>query len=106
MLAPADDAPGAPPVSVMSYRLWNQKFGADPAILGGVFNIDGKPFTVVGITAPVFFGDPLPSTPPDFYLPLSAEPLIHADTSLLHRPSAHRSEERRVGEECRSRRSP
>src|SRR5207249_1833530 len=34
---------------------------------------DDKPFTVVGITPPGFFGDTLRDTPPDFFLPLATE---------------------------------
>ncbi len=70
-LTPADDRPGAPPVAVMSYRLWQQRYGSDPSVIGGVFNLDDKPFTVVGITPPGFFGDTLRNDPPDFFLPLA-----------------------------------
>src|SRR5438046_393577 len=70
-----DDQPGAPPVAVMSYRLWQQKYGSDPSVIGGVFNLNNKPFSVVGVTPPGFFGDALRPTPPDFFLPLNTEPL-------------------------------
>ena len=73
LLAASDDRPGAPPVAVMSYRLWQQKYGLDPSVIGSVFNLNDKPFTVVGITPPGFFGDTLRNTPPDFFLPLATE---------------------------------
>ncbi|HEV3277805.1 MAG TPA: ABC transporter permease [Terriglobia bacterium] len=73
MLAPSDDRAGAPPVAVMSYRLWQQRYGSDPSVVGGVFNLDEKPVTVVGIAPPSFFGDQLRPVPPDFFLPLNAE---------------------------------
>jgi predicted permease len=82
LLTAADDAAGAPPVAVMSYRLWNQRYGADPSVIGSIFNFNNKPFTLVGITPPGFFGDTLRSTPPDFFLPLNAEPLIESDADL------------------------
>jgi predicted permease len=72
-LTPADDRPGAPPVAVMSYRLWQQRYGSDPSVIGGVFNLDAKPYTVVGVTPPGFFGDTLRKNPPDFFLPLVNE---------------------------------
>ena len=75
VLTAADDQPDAPPVAVMSYRLWQQKYGSDPSVIGSVFDLDDKPFTVVGITPPGFFGDTLRNTPPDFFLPLNTEPL-------------------------------
>jgi len=74
MLTPADDQPNAPPVAVMSYRLWRQKYALDPSVIGGVFNLSKRPFTVVGITPPGFFGDTLRDSTPDFFLPLAAEP--------------------------------
>ena len=79
---PADDRPGAPPVAVMSYRLWQQSYAADPSVIGSIFNLNDKPFTVVGITPPGFFGDTLRSTPPDFFLPLNTEPYVETDTDL------------------------
>jgi predicted permease len=82
LLTAADDARGAAPVAVMSYRLWQQRYGADPAVIGGIFNVNDKPFTIVGITPPGFFGDTLRSAPPDFFLPLNTEPLIETDADL------------------------
>ena len=71
LLTAADDRPGAPEVAVMSYRLWQQKFGLDGSVIGGGFIFDNKPFTVVGIAPPGFFGDTLRSNPPDFFVPLN-----------------------------------
>lgn len=34
----------------MSHRLWLRKFSGDPAIIGQSVNIDGKPYSVVGVT--------------------------------------------------------
>src|SRR5947207_14530259 len=58
-LTAEDDQPGAPLVAVMSCRLWQQQYGSDPSVVGSVFNLNDKPFTVVGITPPGFFGDAL-----------------------------------------------
>jgi len=78
-LTPDDDQAGAPRVAVMSYRLWEQRYGSDPSIIGNVFNFNDQPFTVVGITPPGFFGDTLRNNPPDFYLPLNTEPLFNGE---------------------------
>ncbi len=75
----ADDRPGSPPVAVMSFRLWQQKYGLDPSVIGSVFNVNHQPFTVVGIAPPGFFGDRLRSSPPDFFLPLNTEPLLEGE---------------------------
>ena len=39
-LTAEDDRPDAPPVAVMSYRLWQQKYGSDPSVIGSVFNFE------------------------------------------------------------------
>lgn len=77
-----DDLPGAPPVVVMSYRLWQQVYGSDPSVIGAVFNLNDKPCTVVGIAPPAFSGDSLRNNPPDFFLPLNTEPFVNGDTDL------------------------
>jgi MacB-like periplasmic core domain len=81
-LTPQDDRPNAAPVAVMSYRLWRERYGSDPSVIGSVFNINDKPITVVGITPPGFFGDSLRSTPPDFFMPLNVEPFVESDADL------------------------
>jgi predicted permease len=82
LLTPSDDRPNAPPVAVMSYRLWQHRYGSDPSAIGSVFDIDQKPFTVVGITPPGFFGDRLRNNPPDFFLPLNTESFVDANSDL------------------------
>jgi len=71
LLTGADDRPGAAEVAVMSYRLWQQKFGSDWSVIGGAFTLDNTPFTIVGVTPPGFFGDTLRNNPPDFFIPLN-----------------------------------
>lgn len=78
LLRPADDQKGAPPVAVMSYRAWQQKFGKDPSAIGGAFLINGKSFTVVGVTPPGYYGDRLTSDPPSFWIPLSDSPVVQS----------------------------
>lgn len=88
LLTGRDDQPNATPVAVMSYRLWQQRYGSNPSVIGSVFDVDAKPFTVVGITPPDFFGDTLRNNPPDFFLPLNTEPYVEADSDL-HKPNNH-----------------
>src|SRR5260370_19109399 len=76
------DQPTATPVAVMSHRLWQERYASDPSVIGSVFNLNDKPFTVVGITPPGFFGDALRGTPPDFFVPLNTEPFVQSDTDL------------------------
>jgi predicted permease len=88
VLSTQDDQPGARPVAVMSYRLWQQRYGASPSVIGSIFNINEKPFTIVGITPPRFFGDTLRNNPPDFFLPLNTEPFLESDDNL-YTPDSH-----------------
>ncbi|MGH9449287.1 MAG: ADOP family duplicated permease [Terriglobia bacterium] len=78
LLDASDDRANAPPVAVMSYRLWQQRYGSDPSVMGAVFTLDNKPYTIVGIAPPGFFGDKLRAIPPDFFLPLATERLTGA----------------------------
>ena len=80
-----DDRKGASPVAVISYRAWQQKFGADPAVVGGAFTFNGQPFTVVGIAPPAFFGDRL-SDPAEFWIPIADERFIEGPVSLIDFP--------------------
>jgi hypothetical protein len=56
VLTDSDDQPNASPVAVISYHAWVSKYASDPSFVGAVFQFNGKPFTVVGIGAPGFFG--------------------------------------------------
>ena len=53
-LTPEDFTPGAPPVFVISYKLWTNKFHRDPNILGTAHTLDGQRMTVVGVMPPRF----------------------------------------------------
>jgi len=66
----ADDQPGAEAVLMLSHRYWRQKFGADPAIVGRIFEMNDRPHRVIGV---------LPSVPHypqenDVYMPVLACP--------------------------------
>ena len=90
LMTDADDVEGAPPVAVMSYRIWNEKYGADPSVVGAAYQINGHPFTVIGVAAPGFYGAKLAGWGmPDFWLPLTTELLIDGETARLKRPSGN-----------------
>ncbi len=46
---PADAEPGAPPVFVLSYKVWQGRFAGDRNIVGKTFIMDGQPRTLIGI---------------------------------------------------------
>jgi putative ABC transport system permease protein len=46
--------PGRDQVALISDRLWRNRFGADPQIIGQAVTLDDRPYTVVGVTPPRF----------------------------------------------------
>jgi putative ABC transport system permease protein len=50
----ADGVPGAAPVVLIGYRLWESVFRSDPNVAGTTVRVDGKPSTVVGVLPPKF----------------------------------------------------
>jgi putative ABC transport system permease protein len=90
LMTDQDDQEGSPPVAVMSYRIWHDKYGSDPSVVGAGYQINGHPFTVIGVAAPGFFGAKLAGAGmPDVWLPLTAEILIDGATARLKRPSTN-----------------
>ena len=82
-LMPSDDRAGAASVLVLSYPAWQSDFAGNPSIIGSTVYVQTHPFTVVGVAPPGFFGDRIVESPPDFWVPLSNEPIIEgAGTSL------------------------
>lgn len=51
-----DDERGRNPVVVATYTFWQRELAAAPDALGRTIEIDGQPFTVVGVTQPEFRG--------------------------------------------------
>ncbi len=84
-IGPGDDQPNSPPVAMLSYRTWQQQYGADPKIVGSTFIVSDHPVTIIGITPPGFFGETLRSDPPDLWLPVNQEPAFAGADSKLHR---------------------
>lgn len=86
----ADDREGAPPVAVLSFRIWHEKYGGDPSVVGASYLINGHPFTVIGVAPPRFYGAKLAGWGmPDFWMPLTAELLIDGTTARLKRPNGN-----------------
>jgi putative ABC transport system permease protein len=88
LMTDQDDQEGSPSVAVMSYRIWHDKYGSDPTVVGAGYQINGHPFTVIGVAAPGFFGAKLSGAGmPDFWLPLTTELLLDGGTARLKGPS-------------------
>lgn len=60
---------GRDAVVVLSHRFWQRRFGGDRQLVGRSLLLNGKPFTVIGVTNPAFVG--LRYEMPDVWLPLA-----------------------------------
>ncbi len=90
LMTDADDQEGAPSIAVMSYHIWQDKYGADPSVVGAGYQINGHPFTVIGVAPPGFYGAKLDGWGmPDFWLPVTTEPMLSGDAARLKRPNAN-----------------
>src|SRR5205809_749566 len=74
VFTPDDDKPGAPPVAVLSHRVWETAYASDPSVVGSTFVVEGHPVTVIAVAPPGFFGETPESDPPDIWVPLHPEP--------------------------------
>ena len=54
-----EDRLGANPTALLSHSLWQGHFGSDPSLLGQVIQLDGEPFTVIGILPPALEREPI-----------------------------------------------
>jgi putative ABC transport system permease protein len=73
-LQPDDAKPESNFVIVISYGLWQRRFGADPAVIGRQVTVSGRSATVVGVM-PQGFDYPAPS---ELWVPLPIEPAKEA----------------------------
>lgn len=75
---PGEDTPGRDKVVILSQRVWRNRYGARPDILGRTVRIDGEPHEVIGVL-PVSFNDWRHLGNIDFFRPLALTPAQIAD---------------------------
>lgn len=72
-LTPADDVRGTPVrVVVISYRLWQDRFGADPDIVGRTITLNGNAYDLIGV-APRGFRGAVLGDASDAWLPMALQ---------------------------------
>jgi macrolide transport system ATP-binding/permease protein len=83
-----DETPEAHPVAVLSYSYWRRHFANDRSVVGKEILLNGRPFTIVGVTRPDFFGITT-GMPPDITVPIMMQPQIWLEPggSILKDPS-------------------
>ncbi len=79
--APEEDTtPNGHPVVVLGYRFW-KKIGGDNGIVGSTITLNGRPFTVIGVTPPSFTGVDV-GFAPDMWVPLAMHEWINPTGQL------------------------
>jgi predicted permease len=64
-----DGTAGARPVALVSHSLWTKRFHADPGLVGRPLRLNGRDFTIVGVTPPEFHSVYYVGFRPDIWLP-------------------------------------
>ena len=67
---PQEDAPNGGHVVVLSYGLWQRKFGGRPDIIGKSLPLGNEPYTIIGVLGRDFVSDP----DAEIWLPFQFEP--------------------------------
>ncbi len=67
----SEDLPGGPQAAVISYGLWQSRFGGDGGIIGRAILLNGVPYPVIGVLPAGFHADP---EAVDVLLPMQADP--------------------------------
>jgi putative ABC transport system permease protein len=68
--APDEDQLGKQYEVILSHRIWESRFGADPSIIGRSIRLNGSPYTVIGVMPPGTFDREWQ----DLWTPLAFEP--------------------------------
>jgi predicted permease len=71
-----DRLAGAQPVVVLSHGLWQRRFGSDPNLIGGIVNLNGLSYTVIGV-APQGFTGAEAGLPRDLWIPMAIYPRLN-----------------------------
>jgi predicted permease len=74
---------GRDPVAVISHRYWTENLSANPEVLGSALTINGTSFTVIGVMPASFYGVDLNEQSPDLWLPITMQPQVMVQPSLL-----------------------
>ena len=81
-----DKTPGGKPFVVLSYTTWQQKFGADPAIVGKTVRLNGNVLTILGVAPRNFFGL-MRGLSPGLWIPVTMDATLHMGDPLEDRGS-------------------
>jgi putative ABC transport system permease protein len=75
-----EDRPGGPTVALISYELWQRRFGGDPKLVGQSLTLDDRSYTVIGIL------------PPGFNMPFAADVWVPLQSNIKAAPLDQRAQ--------------
>ena len=78
-----DLTPGGHPVAVMSYKCWQQRFGADQSIIGKEVIVNGRSYMIIGVAPQGFYGTEVVSAP-DLWFPVAMQAQLEIGNSWLN----------------------
>jgi len=84
-ITPEDDHIGAPPVTVLTYPIWQRVFGLDPHVIGRTLTVGKAGFTIIGVLPRRYVGPLDGQSRADFYVPLTAQRQLLPDKMWLER---------------------
>jgi predicted permease len=86
LLNEEDEADGAPPAAVITWRYWQRRFSGDEGALGKTVLVNNEKFTIVGVSPPGFNGALELGQSVDVTLPVTSERHIEAANANMGKP--------------------
>lgn len=80
MFTPSEELPGNEHVVMLSYGLWQRRFGGNPNVVGSSVSMDGNRYTIVGVMPRTFQFAPFWATHAELWAPLVLQPRITSRT--------------------------
>ncbi len=80
LIGPEDEQADAAPAAVISHGCWERQFDLDPSALGQAFTLNSHAFTIIGVL-PAGFPGIHPGAKTEFYVSMSAQPMLLASCS-------------------------
>src|SRR6266481_7010906 len=78
-----DDKAGAAPVVVLSHQFWQERFEANPAVIGQPLKLNKQSFTIIGVMPPAFTGTLQVDYHPAVTVPIACEPLLLGERTRM-----------------------
>ncbi len=78
-----DNGASSRPVTVISYRYWQEALDGDKNVIGKAINVNGTSLTIVGVMRPNFYGIELDENPSDMWIPIGLQPVVMRQPTFI-----------------------